>query len=111
MGMVGFEWVMTGLCKDFEGPHHVVGFVLQDVAVVEVVTGVTGEADDDASDDAGGALDDIFPAELVGGGLLGRGGEAHLLMHEQLEGVEGAAVEDLEADEVEVHGVDVFGLG
>ena len=50
------------LCDDFEGAHHVVGFVLEDVAVVEVFSGVAVEVDDDAGDHVGGALDGVFPA-------------------------------------------------
>jgi hypothetical protein len=35
---------------DFERAHHVVRFVFEDVAVVEVFAGVAFEADDDAGD-------------------------------------------------------------
>src|ERR1700679_1752142 len=50
---------------DFEGAHHVVGFVFEDVAVVEVFARVAFEADDNAGDHSGGTLNDIFPAEFV----------------------------------------------
>ncbi len=98
------------LFQDFEGPHHVVGFVFEDVAVVEVFAGVAFEVDDDAGDGAGRALDDVFPAEFVGLGWGGWGEEAQLLVHQILEDIEGAAVENLEAHQVEVHGMGVFGL-
>jgi len=53
---------------DFEGAHHVVGFVFEDVAVVEVVAGVAFKLDDDAGDHGGWALDDVFPAAFEGFG-------------------------------------------
>ena len=56
---------------DFEGAHHVVGFVLEDVAVVEVFSGDSLRSDDDAGDDAGGALDCVLPAPSR---WVGRGG-------------------------------------
>ena len=92
-----------------EGAHHVVGFVLEDVAVVEVFAGVAYEGDDDAGDCAGWALDYILPASFEGGRGGGGFGETEALVYDVLGAVEGAAVEDLEAHEVEVHGVGVFG--
>ena len=48
---------------DFEGTHHVVGFVLEDVAVVEVFSGEALELDDDAGYRAWGTLDCVLPAQ------------------------------------------------
>jgi hypothetical protein len=52
------------LGDDFEGAHHVVGLVLENVAVVEVIAGVAFEAGDDAA----GALNSLFPVGVAGGG-------------------------------------------
>ena len=92
--------LVTMLFQDFEGPHHVVGFVFEDVAMVEILAGVAFEVDDNAGDEAWRALDYVFPAKFVGLGRDGRAEEAQLLVHQILEGIELAAVEDLEAHQV-----------
>jgi hypothetical protein len=53
------------LGDDFEGAHHVVGLVLENVAVVELLAGVAFEAGDEAGDAAAGALNSLFPAGFV----------------------------------------------
>ncbi len=50
---------------DLEGTHHVVGFVLEDMAVIEVFAWVAVKVDDDAGDHAGEALDGVLPALFV----------------------------------------------
>ncbi len=100
----------NGSGDDFEWAHHVVGFVFEDVAVVEVFAGVAFEADDDARYCTGRALNGVFPAKFIGFRRLCRCNKTHLFRGHVLEGVEGAAVEELEAHEVDVHGVRVFCL-
>jgi hypothetical protein len=95
---------------DFEWAHHVVGFVLEDVAVVEVFAGVAFEANDYARNGACRALNGVFPAKFIGGGWLCRCNVAHFFGGHVLEGVKGASVEDLEAHQMDVHGVGVFCL-
>ncbi len=95
---------------DFEGAHHVVGFVFEDVAVVEVFAGVAFEANDDARYGACRALNGVFPTKFVGCWRLRRCNKAHFFGGHVLEGIESAAVEDLEAHEMNVHGVRVLGL-
>ena len=94
---------------DFERAHHVVGFVLEDMAVVEVVAGVAFELDDDARDHAWRALHDVFPAALEGFRWHGGGEVLHLLEHVEAIGLKDAAVEYLETHQVKVHGVGVLG--
>ncbi len=94
-----------------KGAHHIVGFVLKDVAVVKVFSGEALELDDDAGYGARGALDGIFPAHLVGSGRLRLSLKQHLLGLEVLEDIERAAIEDLEADEVQMHGVRCLQFG
>jgi hypothetical protein len=53
------------LGDDFEGTHHIVGFVFEDVTVIEVFAGEPFEADDDAGDGAVGALYGVLPAEFM----------------------------------------------
>src|SRR5882757_8824523 len=71
---------MLRLGDDFERTHHVVGFVFEDVAVVEVSAGVAFEADDDTGDGAGRALNGVLPAKFVGVGCGGGGGEAEFFV-------------------------------
>jgi hypothetical protein len=51
-----------------------------------------------------------FQPSSLGVGGFGRGGETQVFVGHVLEGVEGAAVEDLEAHQMNVHGVGVFSL-
>lgn len=76
--------------------------------MVEVFAGVALEGHDDARHDAGGALHDVLPTLFVGGRRDGGGGGLKLFVHEEGGGVEGAAVEDLEAHQMEMHGVSVL---
>ncbi len=101
--------LLKQLSDDFEGAHHVVGFVLEDVAVVEVFAGVALELDDDAGYGAGGALDGVFPARFVRSGRQRLSQIQHLLGLEVLDDIERAAIEDLEANQMQMHGVGVFG--
>jgi hypothetical protein len=57
-----FGWDAMKLSDHLEGAHHIVGFVFEYVAVVEIFAGVAVETDDDACNDAWRALDDILPA-------------------------------------------------
>jgi hypothetical protein len=52
----------AALGHDLEGTHHVVGFVLKDVAVVEIFARVAFEADDDAGYGGVRALNGVLPA-------------------------------------------------
>ena len=77
--------------------------------MVEVFSGVTVEADDDAGDHAGRARDGVLPALFVGLGWDGGREIAKTLVVAIREDVECAPVEDLEAHKMKVHGVRVFG--
>lgn len=99
----------VALGNDLEGTHHVVGFVFEDVAVVEVFAGVAFEADDNACDHAARALDGVLPTCFICFGRDDGAGEMKFLVHEVLGGVEGAAIEDLKAHHVQMHGMNIFG--
>jgi len=94
---------------DFEGAHHVVGFVFEDVAVVEVSAGVAFEADDDTGDGAGRALNGVLPAKFVGVGCGGGGGEAEFFV-EQVKRVYGEERAELASHALwaQVHGLAVL---
>src|SRR5271166_2529107 len=83
--------------------------MLQDVAVPDVAAGVSLKWNDDAGDHGGVGADGVLPAGLLGGGRLGETEEVEYALGLIFEGVKGAAVEDLEAHQVQVDGVRVVG--
>src|SRR4051794_35662256 len=54
----------SGALHDLERPHHLVGGVLEHVAVPDVAPGVALEPDDDPRDRLGVRLHGVLPAEL-----------------------------------------------
>lgn len=94
---------------DEVGAHHVVGLVLEDVAVPEVFAGVALERNDDARDCVGWALHNVFPTEFVRCGWKEIASGDELFVREIVVDGEALAVEDLEAHHVQMDRVDVFG--
>ena len=94
--------------NDDEGPHHVVVFMLDDVAVEDVLAGEVLKANEESEHVAG--VDDgcIFPSGLAGGWWAGDADELEAALDEGSV-VEALALEDLELNQMEMHGVGVVG--
>ena len=95
--------------KHLNRSHHFVVFVFEDMAVPDVAAGVSVEGDDDACDHGGVGAYRIFPSHFFGRGGLGGSEEVQRALGLIFKGVERAAVEDLEADQMQVDGVGVVG--
>ena len=83
--------------------------MLEDVAVIKVSARIAVEADDDAGDRGGGTVDGVLPALFIEVGRGSRREIACSLIILIFEDVEDTAIENLEANEMQVHGVGVFG--
>jgi hypothetical protein len=79
--------------NDLEWAHHLVVFVLEEVAVPDVAAGVALEGNDDSGDLSGFAANGVLPAGF-GRRWYGGGGVAELAFVLIEEDVEAAAVED-----------------
>src|ERR1700743_2998445 len=74
--------------KEFDGPaaersrryqigaHHVVGFVLQDVAMPEILAGISAERNNNPRHCSGRTLHDVFPSHFMRGRMHHRACEA-----------------------------------
>jgi hypothetical protein len=61
------------------GPHHVVGFMFEDVAVIEIAADVAFETHNNAGNHAWRALHRILPSQLMRGRRVGISGQQSLI--------------------------------
>ena len=99
----------SGPGHDFKGTHHLVGGMFEQMAVPDVSAGITLETDDDPSDGFGIGLHCVFPSALAGRGQGWRSAIVELAGQQVFIGIEALAVEDLEADQMEMDGMNVAG--
>ena len=83
--------------------------MLEDVAVIEVFSGVAFEADDDTGDHACRTFHNILPSGFIWLRQYGGANIANPLVILIVEDVEDTTIEYLEADQMEVHGMKIFG--
>jgi len=75
----------------------------------DVSSGIAVEGDDDARHHAGIGADGVLPAHFIRLGRPGGAGVTERAFRLEFEGIEAAAVENLEADQMQVNGVRVVG--
>ena len=95
------------MSNDFEGPHHIVVFMLQHVAVNDLAAGVALEAGDDGEHVSGVDDGGVLPPGFAG--LRRARRSFHLqLAAAKRQGVESLAMQYLKLYQVHMHGMSVF---
>src|SRR5579863_3272568 len=96
-------------CDHVVGPHHFVVLVLEDVAMPDVTTDKTFEANDDSCDHPRIRSHRIFPSGFV---RIGRYRRPRVLHHALVlikKRFKAAPVEDLESNQMQMDGVGIIG--
>jgi hypothetical protein len=67
------------------GPHHVVGSMFEDVAVIEIAAEVAFETHNNAGNNARRALQHILPSQFMRGRRVGISGQQSLIGADEVE--------------------------
>jgi hypothetical protein len=94
--------------QHFIGPHHLVVFVLEDVAVPNIAARIAFEAGDNPRHHLRVGAHGVFPSGFTRIGRQGGSNVLELALHKIVQSIEGTAVENLKADQVEVDGMNIF---
>src|SRR5581483_8393542 len=92
-----------------ERTHHLVVFVLQQMAMPYIAPGLALETHGDARDHARIGAHGIFPAKFLRFGRYRRPGEHQLAMRVPCEQIERPAIDDLEAHQVQMDRMRITG--